>query len=453
MQQRGRVTKSVCRTFGLLAVLTTAGCGGSCGGGGGTPPPAPIAAPSSLVALAVSSSQINLSWTNNATNQTGFTILRSLDGVAYATAGTAAANVTSFQDTGLFPLTTYWYKITATNASTSSPTSNVASATTSTVTWVKLAPGGTPPAPRVNMAAVLDTATNQMLVYSGDDGSFPPSNVETLALNLVGAGTPAWASLAAGPTVRQYYSFVYLAGQGGVLFGGSDGTVPRNETWVLNPSTGWSAVTTAGTPPSPRFGHSAILVGMKMYIFGGQDANPFPNNLLNDVYALDFSVATPTWNQLSPGGSPPEARAFHAAVFDAGNNQMVIFGGQDTASNLRNDTWVLSLSGMPAWAPLMSNGIPPSGRLSASAIYNSVSHMMVIFGGDSAITSGNDVWFLSLSGAPFWKEAIPAGPLPPGRGGHAATFDASAPRMLIFAGQDISTFPGTLYNDVWALDF
>jgi hypothetical protein len=79
--------------------------------------------------------------------------------------------------------------------------------------------------------------------------------------------------------------------------------------------------------------------------------------------------------------------------------------------------------------------------------------MMVIFGGNSTSTSDNDVWLLSLSGAPFWKQANPAGPLPPIRGGHAAIFDPATLRMLIFAGQDISTFPGTLYNDVWALQF
>ena len=89
------------------------------------------AAPSSLSASAVSSSQINLAWVDASSNETGFKIER-----APASAGpwtqiaTVGANVTSYSNTGLLPLTTYFYRVRATNAAGDSAYSNTASATT-----------------------------------------------------------------------------------------------------------------------------------------------------------------------------------------------------------------------------------------------------------------------------------------------------------------------------------
>jgi fibronectin type 3 domain-containing protein len=86
------------------------------------------AAPGNLAVTAASTSQINLTWTNNATNQTGFKIDRSTDGVNFTTIATVTA--TSYSDTGLSAGTTYSYRVRATNASGDSSNSNVASATT-----------------------------------------------------------------------------------------------------------------------------------------------------------------------------------------------------------------------------------------------------------------------------------------------------------------------------------
>ena len=36
-----------------------------------------------------------------------------------------------------------------------------------------------------------------------------------------------------------------------------------------------------------------------------------------------------TWVTVSPGGTPPTARDYQSAVWDAGNNRMWIFGGFD----------------------------------------------------------------------------------------------------------------------------
>ena len=93
--------------------------------------PAVPAAPSALTASTVSTSQINLSWMDNSTNEDGFQIERSPDGVSFTQIGTAAANATSYSDTGLTAATTYTYQVRAYNTGGNSVYSNTASATTS----------------------------------------------------------------------------------------------------------------------------------------------------------------------------------------------------------------------------------------------------------------------------------------------------------------------------------
>lgn len=71
--------------------------------------------PSGLSASAVSFNQINLSWTDNSNNETGFEIWRSIDPQnGFATVGLAPANATSYSDNNsLAPNTTYYYQIRA----------------------------------------------------------------------------------------------------------------------------------------------------------------------------------------------------------------------------------------------------------------------------------------------------------------------------------------------------
>jgi subtilisin family serine protease len=96
------------------------------------PPPDPPSAPTNLVATASGSSQINLAWTDNATNDTGFNIER-CQGTGctdFAEIATVGADVTSFSNTGLAASTSYSYQVRARNGGGFSDYSNVASATT-----------------------------------------------------------------------------------------------------------------------------------------------------------------------------------------------------------------------------------------------------------------------------------------------------------------------------------
>ncbi len=89
-------------------------------------------APSSLTATALSTNQIRLSWTDNATNEDGFRIERCKGSTCtnFALIATVGPNVTTYANSGLSKNTTYRYRVRAYNASGTSAYSNIASATT-----------------------------------------------------------------------------------------------------------------------------------------------------------------------------------------------------------------------------------------------------------------------------------------------------------------------------------
>jgi photosystem II stability/assembly factor-like uncharacterized protein len=82
--------------------------------------------PEDLEVTAVSSSEIDLSWSDNSDNEDGFKIERKISGGSYSEIATVAANVTTYKDTGLSKNTTYYYRVKAFNGKGDSAYSNEA---------------------------------------------------------------------------------------------------------------------------------------------------------------------------------------------------------------------------------------------------------------------------------------------------------------------------------------
>jgi cellulose 1,4-beta-cellobiosidase len=94
-------------------------------------PPSAPAAPTNLVATAASRSQINLRWTDNASNETGYLIERSTSSAnGFTQIAILGADATTYASTGLKSNRVYYYRVRATNAVGHSPYSNSASAKT-----------------------------------------------------------------------------------------------------------------------------------------------------------------------------------------------------------------------------------------------------------------------------------------------------------------------------------
>jgi hypothetical protein len=90
----------------------------------------PPADPSSLGASAPTHDRVDLNWSDNAGDETGFRIERSTDGSSFSQIATLGANASSYSDTGRAASTLYYYRVRAYNGAGNSGYSNVASATT-----------------------------------------------------------------------------------------------------------------------------------------------------------------------------------------------------------------------------------------------------------------------------------------------------------------------------------
>lgn len=91
--------------------------------------PAPPAAPTGLTAVPFSNTEIQLTWTDNSTDETGFRIERSLDEVAWSTVQTVAPGATTFTNINLTSGTVYYYRVFAVKGETdSAPTDSAAAA-------------------------------------------------------------------------------------------------------------------------------------------------------------------------------------------------------------------------------------------------------------------------------------------------------------------------------------
>ncbi len=99
-------------------------------------------APSGLTATAVSPSQINLTWTDNSSDETGFKILRGTVSGALTLVHTTATGVTSYSNTGLAEGTAYFFKVVAYNDVGDSASTSEGTATTLANVPVPNAPTG-----------------------------------------------------------------------------------------------------------------------------------------------------------------------------------------------------------------------------------------------------------------------------------------------------------------------
>ncbi|HYO09422.1 MAG TPA: NPCBM/NEW2 domain-containing protein [Tepidisphaeraceae bacterium] len=121
----------------------------------GAAAPAP-AAPTGLAAQAISPTRVDLTWTDASSDETGFKVERSTDGVNFTTVTTTAAGATGYSDTSAVPGTAYTYRVRATGAGGDSAASNTATATTAQV----------PPAAPTNLAATAASSTQIDLTWA-----------------------------------------------------------------------------------------------------------------------------------------------------------------------------------------------------------------------------------------------------------------------------------------------
>ena len=127
-------------------------------------PNEPTGEPYSLAVTRIFNNRITLEWKDNASNETGFRILRSSTTEGTPVVLTAPANSTSFTDTGLTPNTVYFYRLQAVNDTIQGELSTQVSARTMSSATNLSAPLGlvaAPLSPTMVKLTWTDNSTNE----------------------------------------------------------------------------------------------------------------------------------------------------------------------------------------------------------------------------------------------------------------------------------------------------
>jgi hypothetical protein len=221
---------------------------------------------------------------------------------------------------------------------------------------------------------------------------------------------------------------------------------------------GWDPLVTPlgtnlGERPTPREGHStAYLFDLTADVyFGGKDGASNPINdgdfvwLLRreDGATLDADY-TYRWEKRQIGtGSPiPAPRSEHTAVA-VSLTEMIVFGGTQTAGQ---GFWRLYKDGS-AWrwqTVAVTSGTGPTARFGHAAVYQTSQRRMIVFGGsDQSGGTATDGRVFAFTFPPndftqgSWSElAVAAGPAPKPRRDHIMVLDpTSGPSLLVYSGQ------------------
>ena len=112
------------------------------------------------------------------------------------------------------------------------------------------------------------------------------------------------------------------------IFGGWTGGGPSNDMWSFNyVDMEWRVAVSSGIQPRPRYRHTAEVVGLKMYLFGGSDngADVAENSKYLSIHEL--SLETMQWSHPNISGSNPFPRSGHCSTV-IGAHSVAIFGGK-----------------------------------------------------------------------------------------------------------------------------
>ncbi|KAH8339575.1 hypothetical protein KR074_011814 [Drosophila pseudoananassae] len=241
------------------------------------------------------------------------------------------------------------------------------------------------------------------------------------------------------------------------VFGGDNGKNMLNDLIRFGvKDKSWGRACATGTPPAPRYHHSAVVAGSSMFIFGGYTGDIHSNsNLTNKNDLFEYKFQSAMWVEWMFSGRQPVPRSAHgAAVYD---NKMWIYAGYDGNARL-NDMWTLNLTGENQWEEVEQLGDrPPTCCNFPVAVARDA---MYVFSGQSGLQITNSLFefhfktrtWRRISNEPVLRGATSA---PPSRRyGHTMVHHDRF--LYVFGGSADSTLPNDLHcydldSQVWSV--
>ncbi|OQS01960.1 hypothetical protein THRCLA_05619 [Thraustotheca clavata] len=231
-----------------------------------------------------------------------------------------------------------------------------------------------------------------------------------------------------------------------ILFGGrASPAKPLNDLISIDlTSFNVENITVDGSPPSPRWGHTSILVGTKMIVIGGRNAT----SVLSDVHILDLSSKTPSWKS----GACGKPMFVHSAVNVKG--KIYCFGGRsnlDALSDISLDTIHVYDSTLDNWSIESTSGKTiPSARSNTQAVIVQDQHV-ILTGGTSSLTQcQSDIFSLNLSRM-IWQQHYPHVENTIWTS-HSMVFDTNSSTCLISGGSVQCFGFGAIYSPIYSLN-
>lgn len=186
------------------------------------------------------------------------------------------------------------------------------------------------------------------------------------------------------PAARYRAGFVHDRGRGEwVLFGGLIGTTATSELWVYD-GRRWVERSPEGAEswPPPRSEPAVVYdpIQAGVLVFGGRTNALAPTD---DTWLWTGEA----WLR---GPSMPAPRHGQAFAYDRARGETLAFGGYADGGLLANgDTWRYRSDGWHVTTPTASG---PSPRARASMTYDPVSERVLMFGGESDVTTFAELW-------------------------------------------------------------
>ena len=396
------VTPLTAYTYRLRAVSALSGQSAYVSGVVTTPQVGGPPAPTFLQSTVAFSSQITLTWVDNAPDETAYKILRSINGTNYTQVASIAANSVRYKDQNLAPLTAYHYRVVASNVggdSTPAQTNAITGKLVRVISidWSDAVTGG---------FNTHTTSTMGNLVVAGF-APYPNWNngkTTTPLVDNVGATTTALVTFTAKTEDTAYGTTTATTGDGQMLRGGI-----RND-WFPNgvgPATRASSkpvVAVTGIPyakynvfvyiqtPGANSVHK-FIIGSQSRFIRSATVNYNQNPVLKEsTDTVDTGLATTEGNYVSFGNVVGGSFTLNSDISTAlsGNYHWVTVSGiqivevnPNTPPTSVGDAITLN-EGVPALVDVLANDSDPDALPSPL----SISSVTVPVGGTASLESG-----------------------------------------------------------------